>query len=302
MSVDCGRWQFSIPVLAGLLALTLSGLACAQPSSKVGENQHASLHQRPIAKKPSGAMSGKSESEKERQEKLDLDRKLVNFNGDLAHYTKWLAYIAALQFFALFGQVIFLRLAFKESQRAGNIARDAMIAGERAFVFAIGVDSFWERDKETNDFHWRFRPRWHNSGDTPTKNLNIYTDGILSDSCLPPDFKFPEPKDPPGTGLLAPKMTQHGGLWPRTRSGITPQDILDVQQGRKHLYIWGWATYHDVFPETDPHVTKFCWYITPRGNPITFIPESSDIEHRLDFPYSYHGMGNCADSECNGAV
>src|SRR5713226_1393554 len=88
----------------------------------------------------------KSESEtakdaRDRQEKAEaertkaeLDRKLVDFNSDLAYYTKILAWVAGFQFLALFGQVIFLRLAFQESRRAGDIARDAMVASNRAYV------------------------------------------------------------------------------------------------------------------------------------------------------------------------
>ena len=85
-----------------------------------------------------------SQDTKDREAKSELDRKLVDFNGDLAYYTKLLAYVAGFQFLALIGQVIFLRLAFKESKRAGDIARDAMIAGGRAFIFATGYNALWE--------------------------------------------------------------------------------------------------------------------------------------------------------------
>jgi hypothetical protein len=41
---------------------------------------------------------------KTREEKMEFDRKLVNFNGDLAYYTKVLVWVAALQFIALIVQ------------------------------------------------------------------------------------------------------------------------------------------------------------------------------------------------------
>lgn len=52
------------------------------------------------------------EEAKQEKEKIDLERRLVDFNGDLAYYTKILAWVAALQLLALCAQAVFLRLAF----------------------------------------------------------------------------------------------------------------------------------------------------------------------------------------------
>jgi hypothetical protein len=49
-----------------------------------------------------------AQNTKERNEKMELDRKLVQFNGDLAYYTKVLAWVAALQLFTLVVQAAFL--------------------------------------------------------------------------------------------------------------------------------------------------------------------------------------------------
>ena len=35
-------------------------------------------------------------------------------------------------------------------------------------------------------------------------------------------------------------------------------DVSHVQNGTKHIYIWGWVEYDDVFPRAPRHRTEFC--------------------------------------------
>src|SRR5271170_5815560 len=90
-------------------------------------------------------------------------------------------------------------IALKESvaaaERAADIARDAMVAGERAFIFPTGFTSYWEQPPETGSYNWRFRPNWRNGGDTPTKNMTMHFDCFLRDARLPTDFDFHYPTD-----------------------------------------------------------------------------------------------------------
>jgi hypothetical protein len=55
-------------------------------------------------------------------EKMELDRKLVKFNGDLAYYTLILAIVAVLQFVALVGQAIVFAFTFRATNKAANAA------------------------------------------------------------------------------------------------------------------------------------------------------------------------------------
>jgi hypothetical protein len=64
----------------------------------------------------------------EREEKAELDRKLVKFNGDLAYYTELLFWVAFSQFGALFIQALILGATF-------FIARAALRDLERALIF-----------------------------------------------------------------------------------------------------------------------------------------------------------------------
>jgi hypothetical protein len=238
-----------------------------------------------------------AESKADRAEKRCLDRKLVDFNGDLAHYTEILAILAGLQFLALGAQALFLRAAFREAKRSGDIARDAMIAGERAFVFALGLRGLWELDQPTSTYRWRFRPILKNFGDTPTKNMTMHTRCEVRTVQLPAGFDF-DYGTPAlvGSGLLAPNTEGFSGLAPPVSDpAITPQDILDAQSGRKLIFIWGWVRYRDVFPGTPLHITRFCWVITPVGDPTTFDPK---VPNTIEFQTIHHMEGNCADDEC----
>ena len=76
---------------------------------------------------------------------------------------------------------------------------------------------------------------------------------------------------------------------------ITPQDIIDAQNGRKFIYLWGWAKYFDVFPRTPEHITRFCWLILVAGDPLSFNPAQPNS---TTFATANHIEGNCADEEC----
>jgi len=142
-----------------------------------------------------------------------------------------------------------------------QFAKDAFIADKRAFVFASGIQPLYEPNVVTGHFDWRIGPIWHNSGDTPTRGLRIYTDGFLSNIPISPTFDFNQinPNVPPGSGMLGPKMSSGGGQAPHMPgAALTPQDILDIQAGTKFFYLWGWARYSDTLPEAPQRITRYC--------------------------------------------
>ena len=111
------------------------------------------------------------------------------------------------------------------------------------------------------------------------------------------DFTYTDPASPPGPGLLGPKMPGTGGQAPHFPSAaITPQDILDIQGNRKFLYLWGWARYSDILPNTPRRITKFCWQIFVAGDPLAFNP--SVDPQSIRFSNVHQARGNCADDEC----
>ena len=126
--------------------------------------------------------------------------------------------------------------------RQAALARQVLMAGKRAFVFPAGVVALPESNAKTGNFDWRLVPAWENSGEMPTRNLRIYTDCLLTNVPLPENFSFSQidPEEPPAMAMLGPKATSKGGIAPHSGSpALTPQDILDIQSGRRFLYLWG---------------------------------------------------------------
>jgi hypothetical protein len=182
------------------------------------------------------------------------------------------------------------------TSRQALLTREALVADKKAFVFPIGLYQSYEKDTATSFYNWRFKPNWRNSGDTPTRNLRLHVVCELRDTLLPANFDFDLPNRNPQTGLLGPKFDSPFGVAPTPPyPAITAQDVADVQQARKTLYLIGWVKYFDVFPGTPEHITRFCWQIMPEGDPYTFVP--NDPNNALLFGYVHNFRGNSADNE-----
>jgi len=114
---------------------------------------------------------------------------------------------------------------------------------------------------------------------------------------LPEGFNFKYDTAYIGTGIIGPKFHIMGSQAPvLPEAAISPQDILDVQAGRKHLYLWGWAKYFDVFPGTREHITRFCWIVTPIGDPLAYDQNLKQGDTKLlVFNFIHNAEGNYAD-------
>lgn len=192
----------------------------------------------------------------------------------------------------------FTATLWRATTAQGVLAREAFIADKRAFVFAAGIQGLYEQDAATGLYNWRIGPVWQNSGDTPTRDLQLYTDGFLSNVQIPSTFDFNsiDPEFPPGPGMLGPKMISAGGQAPHfNRAPLTPQDLIDIQNNRKFFYLWGWAKYHDTLPNTPQHITRYCFRMICQGDPFTYDPTTNPSVKWFNM---HEGRGNCADDGC----
>lgn len=199
---------------------------------------------------------------------------------------------APIAAFATLVIAVFTIVLAVATSRQADLTREALIADKRAFVFAVQISPVWEKVRD--QYHWRLRPVLRNSGSTPTKRLRIYVDCEIRNSVLPPDFNFRHDPSQIGSGLLPPQYESPAGQAPRTPgAAISPQDIIDTQQGRKFIYLWGWARYNDVFPGTPEHITQYYWFITTVGDPMIYDPAAGP--GTLQFHFLMHPSGNYAD-------
>jgi hypothetical protein len=218
----------------------------------------------------------------------------------VAEYTKWLAVFTAFLVLATIGLFVsgermakISKFSADAANRSAEIAERALIAGQRAFV-SVSFEPSAGKSVETNKITtWNFTPIWWNSGDTPTRNMQNHINIKLFDGSLPNDWGFPdlwaaniavEDRLPVPLGR-APKGTVRGQA-----VGVSVDQMKEVIAGTKRLYMWGWASYNDVFPRTMLHVTRFAVQIVAGGDP-TDNGKTSVIFH---FARKY----NCSDEEC----
>ncbi|HET9848471.1 MAG TPA: hypothetical protein VFR68_07960 [Candidatus Dormibacteraeota bacterium] len=171
---------------------------------------------------------------------------------------------------------------------------------KRAFIFVPDIFSLFEPDATTaNVWNWRFRPVLRNIGRTPTKEMLMYVECEVRNTPLPPQYPFVHDPTQTASGVIAPQMDLNGGLVPRYPGPpVTPQDIALAQIGQKFIYVWGWIKYRDIFPRTQVHVTRYCYRITPLGNPFAFAPNTPGqppTPGTMSFPTIHHHEGNSID-------
>src|SRR5258708_28775684 len=78
--------------------------------------------------------------------------------------------------------------AGRQAKRSADIAERALIAGERAFIFAVGLNPYYFLDPINGKYYWRFGPLWQNCGETPSINMTIHTELVHIASVLPIGF------------------------------------------------------------------------------------------------------------------
>jgi hypothetical protein len=176
-------------------------------------------------------------------------------------------------------------------KRQADLMESSLVSVQRAFVFAKNIE-IGPRvvDAGTNQTtEWHFGIQWENSGMTPTKGLEIHVNFWSQPTPLPTGYPFPNLETTIIPFVLGPKGTT--GTGPLR---IPVQCLLRIQHGTQHAYLYGSATYRDIFKNTPKHVTKFCWTITGvSGNP------ASPTDNVM-FQWAAHNEHNCADDECHG--
>ena len=75
-----------------------------------------------------------------------------------------------------------------------------------------------------------------------------------------------------------------------------PNDELEaVTAGKKRMFFWGWATYHDIFPRTPARLSEFCFIVS--GATWT-KPDNSDSTADITIGTPSCPTHNCYDEEC----
>ena len=290
--VDSLLWYISAIMLKslGLLAITvLLQVAPLQPQAPAQSGNHASNAKTqqqpetppPFVVKADNQVTSDESNKKDSIATQDTDKWVKRGFGINVILTLITLVIAGATW-----------LQANAAKDAADISRLSMVNGDRAFVSATKFRWLSHLYPQQDRYYWRIHFLWSNSGKTPTRRLRVRAEYVIRDSRLSEDFLFPlhsESLDP--QPLISPN-----GVIGCTAAEISGDDLAAVQDGKKHLYIYGVARYFDVFPGTEEHVTKFCNFAANiTGNPRRpYDAQSNPVG--IDFAH-YH-QHNCADDEC----
>lgn len=161
----------------------------------------------------------------------------------------------------------------------------------RAYLAIDGNQFFSHVNTTDNSIWWSIHTAWKNGGATPTNSLFLNINSRLTDEPLPDDFDFPDAEGDTIKMLVGPNA-----FVTASTIGIDGKALAGVRDGKKFFYIWGWAKYRDVFPDTPNRITKFCTHITS----VTGDPTKSfdAITNLVEITISFYKYNNCMDEDC----
>lgn len=184
--------------------------------------------------------------QRERDERVALYDQLLIYAALMVAVVAFLAIAFAVQTF-------YLGLGLRSLRRVAQQGERNVQAAQRAFVYVSALD--W---KPVGD-SVRISPVWANSGNTPTKALRVATNWKASHGELPADFEISYTRAPENL-FLGPSSTTESGMLM-----IPMRDVQAAIEERLHIYVWGRATYQDVFDGSKPHYFNFCYRVEATG-------------------------------------
>ncbi len=163
---------------------------------------------------------------------------------------------------------------------------------ERAFIYVSGGTWTGELDAKTNQLKgWGVSVSWMNSGKTPTRNLHTWVQLEVVDQPLDTDHLFVERGD---FAALRSFIAPGSSISSDPPLKLSLEDWDAMKEGKKHVYVWGWAEYDDVFDGTRRHRTEFCHKWRSSGPVEDFS--------KVTFWYGLFSRLNGADAECLGPL
>ncbi len=203
---------------------------------------------------------------------------LQSYNGAVTSFaTVWIAIFTVVLAFVSRRQAALTRDSVRVAERA-------LMSTERAFVFLDDINVDWQvrpRGSSSVEFTLlRVKPRWRNAGTTPTRNMVISVNwthwpptgnqtGIgVYDASVPAKVMF-----------LGPRAFE----WSEAIK-IPGNVATEALEGRQEIIVWGRVEYEDIFENTKPHFTEWCYKldIAAQSGNITIQPVAFSAYNRSD--------------------
>lgn len=147
---------------------------------------------------------------------------------------------------------------WRATTKQGDLTKQALELSTRAFVFLQELEVSLSEQADGIGFDpkigkFSFTPKWHNSGDTPTRKLELRITCRLIEDDLPENFDYFY-QDPPLEMMIGPKAYEYGH-----RIEVAANDANNALDGNTNIYLWGRADYRDVF--NYKRFTTFCYRV-----------------------------------------
>ena len=212
-----------------------------------------------------------------KSEHSENESKLATWTVVLGIATVILALIGIGQLYMFWSQLRLMRKAIGDGTIAANaakdsaeIAREALLKTERAFVFLDGftyelttaadsknedenLPEFYRNRRELFITRFAVQPKWKNGGNTPTRKMTIRIDWRGPLGPVPPDYVYRNPQE---EFFLAPKASEPCMYIEMPGAQALIEYEMNHNGDKPMMFIWGRADYEDIFGQS--HFVEWC--------------------------------------------
>jgi hypothetical protein len=197
------------------------------------------------------------------------------FGDQLLLYAALVVAVIAFLAIAFALQTFYLGVGLRAMRRSALQIDRNVLSIQRAFVYLGGLD--WG----VAGANIRISPMWANAGTTPTRRLRVATNWKASHGELPPDFDINYVRAPENLFLGPSARSEFGTIF------IPMRDIQAAIEQRLHLYVWGRATYDDMFEGSESHFFNFCHRLEVAGT----------APNNIALRFTQFGLNNGSDED-----
>jgi hypothetical protein len=197
------------------------------------------------------------------------------FGDQLLLYAALIVAVIAFLAIAFALQTFYIGIGLRAMRRSALQIDRNVLSIQRAFVYLGGLD--WG----VAGANIRISPMWANAGTTPTRRLRVATNWKASHGELPPDFDINYVRAPENLFLGPSARSEFGTVF------IPMRDIQAAIEQRLHLYVWGRATYDDMFEGSESHFFNFCHRLEVAGT----------TPNNIGLRFTQFGLNNGSDED-----
>jgi hypothetical protein len=224
----------------------------------------------PEYREPCREPKGSSESE------LCAQWRAANAGENSAFWAQWSFWVSGLSAAGILAALILTINSNKIARSALSVSSTNTQKELRAYIYNMGNSWSFVTIVESGIAYWRGSAVWQNLGNTPAKDVELQIWHYIQDSEMPIDFAF-DKYEKPVRIVIAPQGSVNS-----SHVNVYYEEMIDVYEGRKYLYLWGWCRYNDIFEESPQRLTRFCYRVFVEDNPRLPPSDTNHIRFRTE--------------------